>query len=364
MEKNLTKQTKERKVSAFKIKLVSALSVASEDRSEPLKGNYPGGRFKRYIDILKTYFQPLMIVNLLTLIFCLPIIGILVFFEVYGVEQFGYLVAKISQIDPPFLLGNFGIGASSSLATEIAKSYLLNSYRVMIGGIALFLPLAGVGIAGNMYICTKMVWGESLLMKKDKYGNDVPRVIKEFFKGVKEFSGRIALTLLVFGIIFAGCSLMIVEFVNSIWLGISNAGYYIGLILAAIIIVFSGMVMVTYLPFNISYKSQKTAYRIKNSLIISSGFSVSAILSFVFALFPFALLLTGDMVKLVVTIAILSFGLSHACLVMVNYADYNSENLIQPLYQQEMKAQLRKERKQSKKPETMTKQTYKKKPTK
>lgn len=361
MENNLTKQVKERKVSALKIKLVSGLCVAAEDRSEPFKGNYPGGRFKRYIDILKTYFQPLMIVNLLTLVFCLPIIGILVFFEMYGVEQFGYLIAKISIIDPPYLLGNFGIGASSSLATEIAKSYLLNSYRVMIGGIALFLPLAGVGIAGNLYICTKMVWGESLLMKKDKYGNDVPRVIKEFFKGVKQFSGRVALTLLVFGIIFAACSLMIVEFVNSIWLGNSNAGYYIGLILALLVMVFSGMVMVTYLPFNISYKTQTIPNKIKNSLIIASGFSVSAILAFVFALFPFALLLTADMVKLVVTIAILSFGLSHACLVMTNYADYNSENLIQPLYQQEIKSQQRKERKKSKKPDSTVKQTYKKK---
>ena len=355
-----TSQTKEKKISSYKIKLISNLFVAQEDRAEEVKGAYPGGRFKRYIDILKTYFQPLMIVNLLTMLFALPIIASLLFFEIFGYEEFGYLLVGIGISDTPFLLNEFGLGLSSGLSINSASSIMLKSYMVLLGSIGLFLPVIGVGLAGNFYVCSKLVWGETLLMKKDKYGNDVPRIIKEFFKGVKLFSGKMVFSTSIFGIIFVGTAFMILEFSNSFLIGTTNPGHYIGLIITIMLSVFSAMIMTTYLPFNVSYKNIKVLDRLKNSSIIASGFSVSSFLAFVFSIFPFALLFVGDMVKLIITIVILSFGLSHFCLVLTNYADYNSENLIQPLYQQEIKAQLRAERKRTKKVETH-KQVYKNK---
>lgn len=68
------------------------------------------------------------------------------------------------------------------MSIEEAKSILLNSYRVLVSAIALGLPLLGFGIAGNLSITTKLIWGESLLIKKDKQGRDVPRVITEFLE--------------------------------------------------------------------------------------------------------------------------------------------------------------------------------------
>lgn len=358
-----TQQPKERKVSAFKVKLIGNLSVGPEGRNEPIKGVYPGGRFKRYLDILKTYFQPLMILNLFTMIFALPLVGLFLFFEIYGFEQFGYLISGISANNPPFLLNHFGIGVSLGLGINVAKSTMLLGYRVLVAGVALFLPLAGVGIAGNLYVCSKMIWGESLLMKKDKYGNDVPRIAKEFLKGVKLFSARIVASITVFGLIFAATAFITIEFIDAIWLGRINAGHYVGLIASISVSVYAAMVMTTYLPFVVSYRNMKIKEIFKNSLIIATGFSVSAILVFVFSFFPFALIFAKDMVKLIVTIVILSFGLSHSCLVLTNFADYNSENLIQPLYQQELKTQIRAERKKTKKTDVAIKQNYKKKNT-
>ena len=360
MINSATDNTKARKVSAYKLKLVQSLVLEAEARTEETKGAYPGGRFKRYFDIMRTYFQPLIITNMLTLLFLLPIVAWAFFFEVFGYESFGYLIANLDPKTPPYLMNNIGIGLSDGLSIMQAKSMLLSSYKVMAAGIAVLSPIAGIGIAGNIYICTKLVWGESFIMKKDKYGNDVPRIVTEFFRGVKEFSGKMVLNVTIISVLVIGSILLVLEFVDSLLLGSTHAGHYIGLILGIIIALFTLMVSVIYLPFSVSYSSSNFKIKIKNSILLALAFPLSTLIIVILAFIPFGLVFTGPMLKILVTVLLLSFGFTHACLTMTNYADYNSENIIQPLYQQQIKTQIRTERKKAKVVEKQKKQNYKK----
>ena len=48
--------TKERKTSKFKLKLLAAMCLQPEARNEEKKGGYPGGRFKRFdVDLCVAY---------------------------------------------------------------------------------------------------------------------------------------------------------------------------------------------------------------------------------------------------------------------------------------------------------------------
>jgi uncharacterized membrane protein YesL len=282
------------------------------------------------------------------------------FFEIYGFESFGYLIAGLNPKSPPYIMHDLGIGLSSGLSIMSVKSMLLSSYKVMIAGIAVLSPIAGVGIAGNIYICSKLVWGESFIMKKDKYGNDIPRIVTEFFKGVKEYAGRMVLNVTIISFLVAGSVLLILEFVDSLWLGSAHAGHYIGLIVGILVALFTLMVTVIYIPFTVSYSTSKIKTVIKNSVLLAFAFPISTFIIVIFAFAPFALLFVGPMLKILVTVLLLSFGFTHACLTITNYADYNSENIIQPLYQQQIKTQMRTERKKSKNVEKQKRQNYKK----
>lgn len=355
-----TELKRERKVSAYKIKLVRNLSAEAESRNEPVKGAYPGGRFKRYFDILRTYFQPLIIANMLTLLFMLPIVGWIFFFEIFGYEAFGYILAKINPKAPPFFMTNIGIGLSSTMPLMQAKSMLLASYKVMVAGIAVFAPVAALGATGNIYICTKFIWGESLLLKKDKYGNDSPRIATEFFRGIKKHAKKMVPSITIVGFLLCGSILLILEFVDSLWLNTVNAGHYVGMIIGILIALTTLLLAIIYIPFNVIYADTKAKTRLKNAAILTAAFPFSTVIVLLIALAPFALIFAGSMVRIIATVILLSFGFTHTCLTITNFADYNSENIIQPLYLQEIKTQMRTERKKAKVVNVKAKQNYKK----
>ncbi|HHX48856.1 MAG TPA: hypothetical protein GX709_00445 [Clostridiales bacterium] len=325
---------------SLKVRLVSNLELAEQNRNEPPKGTYPGGRFKRFFDTFKANFQTLMIANLCALLFILPIIALIMFFSMESVEKIGYMIAKI---DEPYLMGSFGVGLSSGMTIGEAKSILLTSYRVFISSIALGLPLVGFGIAGILSVTTKLIWGESLLIKKDKQGRDVPRVATEFFRGLKKYwKGNVAI-MSVTAVVFAGVANLFLNFVKASWLNNYNAGDIVSLVFGILITLAYFPFFINILPTTVTY-NMPVKHKIKNALILTLSFYLPALLVFVFSALPFALLAVGRIMALIMMVLILSFGMSFVCLMIVNYNDYNHEKIIEPLYLAKMKDQMKRER--------------------
>ncbi|MBO7156658.1 MAG: hypothetical protein J6V83_04565, partial [Clostridia bacterium] len=107
----------EKKGNSLKIKLLRAMVLAPEARTEESKGAYPGGRFKRFTDIFKANNQDLMMVNVFTILFALPILAVLLFITLFGAEKFAYTLKGITET--PYLMSGLGFGLSQG--TNLAE---------------------------------------------------------------------------------------------------------------------------------------------------------------------------------------------------------------------------------------------------
>ncbi len=341
-------QNKEKKASAFKLFLLKSFALAPEARNEEKKGEYPGGRFKRFKDIFKAFSQDLMMVNVLTILFALPIIAVVMFITILGAESFGYMLESIKET--PYLMSGLGMGISLGTSIASSKVMMLMSYRIMILGIAVFIPILGFGFAGAIYVCQKIVWGERFLTKKDKRtGADVNRTVTEFFRGVKLYWKQMVLTFSLYAVFFAGGAELILEFVGALWGGYANVGHYFAVIIGAIILLLSSMILVNLVPQVVSYdKTLKYGEKLKNACLYTVTFFVPCLFITAFTFAPLALLFIGGFFTFIIIILFMSVGLCYMSLVMTNYGDYNSENVLQVLYEQSQIVENRKNKKEKK----------------
>ncbi|MDD3947341.1 MAG: hypothetical protein PHI19_05840 [Clostridia bacterium] len=324
------KKPQEKKSAGLQIKFLRKLTPAPEKRNEPSKGAYPAGRFKMCFDIIKSNFSNLAIVNILTLLFALPMLAAVGFVAVLGFERFSYLLHGITET--PYLMSNLGIGLSQGASIAVAKADMLIAYRVLFSAIAVSLPILGFGLAGIYHVVTKMVWGESFICKKDKYGNDIPRMVIEYFRGVKLYWKQTVVIMSVFAVVFAGASNLIIGFVQGLWLNNLNAGHWFGLILSCLVGFVSILVLFNLLPMVVAYELPLVT-KLKNAFLLSAAFLVPTMFIISIASIPFILLVGGPLLKMLAALALSMIGFSFFCLISANYLGYNSEKIIVPLYE-------------------------------
>ena len=335
---------REKQVSQFKLNLLSKLHLAPEARNEPAKGPYNGGRFKRFFDIFRANTQTISMTNMLTLIFALPIFAVVFFFSLYGYEKFAYLIADIDAT--PYLMGNVGIGMSNAMDAGTAEALLLTSYRIMLSAVAVFMPVLAVGLSGNLYIMQKLVWGEEFLTKKDKQGNNIPRVATEFFRGVKKYAGQTVASTSIFAVFFAGAANLIITFIQALHMGNAGAGEWIALFVGIIVALIAGMIFTNLIPLVVSYDIPFVK-KLNNACIYTLIFPIPTVFMLIFALIPYLLFIAGSFLTIIAMLAVIWVGLAYSTLVFVNYGDYNSENIAQPLLERQQLQENRTQRKQN-----------------
>lgn len=338
---------KQSAISEFRRKLLFSLSTAKEARSEDKKPPYPGGRFKRFFDTFKGNMTDLMTVNVLTLIFALPLLAVVMAFSIIGAERIGY---ALSGTDTPYLMTGLGFGLSSGANLGVVSSLMMDGYRILFLAIAVCLPILAFGIAGNLYICQKVIWGERFLTKKDKTtGGDVNRVVTEFFRGVKMYWKENVIAFAVYAVFFAGGTELIVEFVSGTYLGGANAWQWIGLFVGIIVLLTSSMLLMHVLPQTVSYNGTlNLAQKLRNAGIYQVALFLPSLIIFILAAAPFALAAAGSFVALLIMLFAVTCGFSYFCLIIVNYADYNSENYLQVVLENQNNAEVRQAKKDKK----------------
>ena len=366
MATNQNEKSSRRGISKFKLKLLSGLELAPEARNEEKKPPYPGGRFKRFFDTYKANSGSLMTANGMALIvFMLPLFALIIAVSFIGIEKFAYMLNDVDKT--PYLMGGLGIGLSGGMSISEAKVMMLLAYRVLILGVAVCLPIMSFGIAGHAYISTKLIWGERFVCKKDKKtGADVPRIITEFFRGVKIYWKEMLITFAGYAVFFAGGANLIIEFIAGVWSGGASVGQWFALFGGIIILLASTMILLNLFPQVISYhKTLNYAAKLKNACIYSVAFFIPSLLMLVIIGAPFALLAINAMfVRILLAVLLVVFGTTYVVLAGVNYGDYNSENVLQVLYEKLKIDQSRQNRKEKKKPDNVKQQgpvKYKKK---
>lgn len=290
------------------------------------------GRFKYFREVSKRRNGPLLTANLMFLLFLIPLLVLFVLLEVFqGTEGIAYKISNTTAT--PYLLSGIGFGMSETTATVLAvKMNILKVYYIIFAALGVCAFIMSIGLGGMTHLSTKFLIGDTFISKKDNYGNNVPRAIKEFFKGIKRTWKEMLAVGAFFFVLFAGIANIFVYFIGEYWQKEANAGHWIMVILAAIAAISILMYLVHLIP-SIALYNQTLCGKMKNSAILSIQMFVQTLLIALVLSLPFVIMAVLPLAAMVVIIAVmLCFGSKWYALSLCNYEQYISEKIISPLY--------------------------------
>lgn len=315
-----------------RITLLSKLTFAPEARSA--EGNPPiiEGRFRYFWDTFKRNNNYLMLANLFLLIFFLPLIVALVLPNIFGgMEGLSYFLKKTTKL--PYYMSNIGIGISQGQDVLAGRLAILEAYHFYLLICACALPFTSFGLAGMFHIAIKFIWQDSFIYKKDSYGNHVPRIVKEFFIGVKNNWLQYLIVMTAFALIFAGVASSFVFFIRQYWQGLAGGGEWVLIIFASIIALFPILLLIYMLPMIPMYKLPLIS-KFKNSFLLIITMLVPSLFIAAISAVPFLLsALLGGFLKVIIIALILVFGGGFYSVMWCNFVQFHAEKIITPVYE-------------------------------
>ena len=288
------------------------------------------GRFKYFWSVGRRRNSSILIANLMFILFALPLVALIVTVTVAGVENIAYFLEKMTA---PYLMTNVGFGISDSAYTFADVSrYISNVYYIVFAIAGAAVLIMSIGLSGMMPLCMNFILGDTFFSKKDNYGNDVPRAIKEFFWGVKRYWWQFMIVGAMMLVLVAGIGNVFVYFISSFKLGEAGVGHWFMIIFAGIIALFGLMYLLHLMPTIVLY-DMPFKNKMKNSLVFTFQMFVQNLLIVAVFSVPFILLaLTNTIVSAIGLAVLLVYGSKYYCLTMCNYEQYLSEKIIVPVY--------------------------------
>lgn len=293
--------------------LITRLLEGKEKSEEYARSTLPTNRWQLFWDIFKGNFGKIVKVNLLMLIFFIPLIAVIIL---------GYLMNESNGVIYPFA-SNLAVGYPAAPGQQgLSEMLSLQTNFMLYAGIALASLVAAVGLAGGMYVVRNMVWTEGIFV-----ANDFWRGIKLNYKNALQAALFFTLALFLCGtlISFAEFSLATgaISKGQKVWMHISMATSYVFMVCAA-------MMTFWMVALGVTYKL-KFFTMLKNSFLMTIGTLPQTIFFGVISLLPFALLFIPSQFILVLSlILLLLFGLSWALLVWLDFAQWVFDKFINP----------------------------------
>ena len=283
------------------------LLVGSEKSENYARNSLPSNRWELFWDIFKGRFWKLVGVNMLMLLFFIPLFFLLYYrlslTAVYGSR---YPFAQV-----------FGVGYQAPVSmVGFAESIVFTVDAVSLLFLPLALLIAGFGIAGGAYVIRNVVWTEGVF------------VISDFWLGIKQNFKQIVGTVLLFAIILYVSVLAIDAYNQRVVMG-EGAKWLLVLlkIFCYMFLIFAGMICLHMITLSVTYE-YKFRHLIKNAFVISIGLIVRNLLFMTIALVPFAfIIMDGFFIVLGILLAIM-FSFSFALLVWTNYSQWIYDKFI------------------------------------
>ena len=293
--------------------LITRLLEGKEKSEEYARSTLPTNRWQLFWDIFKGNFGKIAKVNVLVLIFFIPLLFV---FLVNG------MMNDYNSSTYPFG-ANLGIGypAYPNLA-GVSELLVYNNDLIILLGVIVASMIAAVGLAGGMYVIRNMVWTEGIFVAND------------FWRGVKLNVKNALQTALFFTLILFICKYMInLANVNlaigglskwqKIWLHVSQGTSYVFLILAA-------MMSLWMIALGVNYKLSFLKL-LRNAFLMTIGTLPQTVFFGIIALLPFALFMIGGTFMMLIAILILLlFAFAYALLVWLDFAQWVFDKYINP----------------------------------
>ncbi|MBQ4099887.1 MAG: hypothetical protein IJC87_07210 [Clostridia bacterium] len=283
--------------------------IEGPERSETYaRSTLPTNRWELGWDVFKTNKGKLFGLNLLSLLFMIPIILIFLM---------RYMSKTVNGQVLPFA-NNFGISwpiypMSAGLEAQHAFSLNIEMFKYIIIGVA----VASVAISGGFYVMRNMVWAEGVMVTSD------------FFRGVKKNYFVVFFSLLIYTVIMM-LSLLSVN-MSAIMLG-NNQGVAWLLVTAQVIsylIMAMATIMVMFMiTLGINYKLSFFNL-IRNSFILTIALIPTNVFFALFSAVWFVLLfIGGQFFSIIGFFLVVIWGLSLFMLVWTDYSHWVFDKFI------------------------------------
>ena len=279
--------------------------IEGPERSETYaRSTLPTNRWELGWDVFKTNKGKLFGLNLLTLLFCLPLVALFVM---------RYILKTVDIAIFPFTQ-NMGVGypaypATTGLQAQLALNINIEFFKFAVIGVA-FLAVA---VSGGFYVMRNMVWSEGVMVASD------------FFKGVKQNYFVVFFSLLFYTVIMAASVLSLN--MSSVLMA-TGSGIKWLLIVAQVftyLIIAVATMMVFYMvTLGITYKLSFGAL-IRNAFILSIALVPTNAFFIAFSAVWFLLLLFGKIMPLFLIIGlfvVIIWGISLFMLVWTDYSNW------------------------------------------
>ena len=291
-----------------------ARMLEGKERSEEYaRSTLPTNRWQLFWDIFKGNFGKIVKVNLLTILFFIPLIAVIVFY---------WIMTKSNEMLYPFG-ANLGAGYPAFPDQQgVAGLLTLQNSIFLYVGLILSSLIAAVGLSGGMYVIRNMVWTEGIFVS-----NDFWRGIKLNYKNALQTALFFCFALLLCGslINLANFSVAIGTLSKGerIWMQISQAFSYVMIALV-------GMMSLWMIALGVNYKLKFTTM-LRNAFLMTIGTLPQTIFFGVLALLPYALMLINmPMIIMIAIIVIALFGIAYTLLVWLDFAQWVFDKYINP----------------------------------
>ena len=292
---------------------ITRLLEGKEKSEEYARSTLPTNRWQLFWDIFKGNFGKIVKVNLLVLVFFIPLLLVLI--------ANGFMSDYYATTYP--FGANLGIGypAFSQLPGQAEMLTYRTEISIMFG-VTIASILASVGLSGGMYVIRNMVWTEGIFVAND------------FWKGVKLNYKNALQTALFFCIVLFLCKTMInmanLQFAmgglgkwEKIWLHISQGSSYV--------FIFTALMMSLWMiALGVNYKLSFLKL-FRNAFLMTIGTLPQTVFFGALALLPFAVFLIGGSLFTVIGVCLVIFlAFAYALLVWLDFAQWVFDKFINP----------------------------------
>lgn len=292
---------------------ITRLLEGKEKSEEYARSTLPTNRWQLFWDIFKGNFGKMVKVNLLTLIFFIPLIAVVIFY---------LMLVESNGIIYPFG-ANLGVGyPAAPIQQGVAELLAVQNGFVLYTGLILTSIIAAIGLSGGMYVVRNMVWTEGIFVTND------------FWRGIKLNYKNALQTVLIFTavLLLAGSMVQFAEFsivvegltgFRLVMMRISQATSYVLIAVAA-------MLCFWMIALGVNYKLTLFAM-LRNALLITIATVPQTLFFILLALLPFVCFLIGGSLFLTIGIVVVAlFALSYALLVWLDFAQWLFDKYINP----------------------------------
>lgn len=282
--------------------------IFGKEKSEGFaRSTLPSNRWELFWDVFKGSFWKLVLVNVLMLLFFIPLF-LLLMVRSSGTANFG-VIWPFSQ---PFGVGYQAPPSMAGFAEQINLS--INMYLYL--PLPIVVMIASLGIAGGAYVIRNLVWTEGIFVAND------------FWRGIKKNAVSLLIIAATFSMVFyvsvlggSTCDFLATQNKSLQWL------FTLSKVLLYGVLVLYGIMCMHMITMSVTY-DLKFRHLFKNSLLFTIGLLPHTIFFLVLGALPFAIFLLGGFFAMLGVVAIFFLGLSFLLLVWTTFCQWAYDKYI------------------------------------